>query len=244
MPVTTNPRLGGKVNTPYILAQSGVPVCLAPNGTVATNGIVTLGTALPTTYSGGIWLGLPAGAVSGGSAGLYWAVMSSTTQGQVYTALADTASAFTPYVPSTLTNAVGSNSAYTQVTSEITAANITLPGGALGANGILLTTLATSFPANTNSKTVFVKGAGTPWLSFAQNHPSGQNSLLDFRVSNRGTGRQNSTNWTPYNSISPNADVNTEVDTTVDVSVIITGQLAVATDYLVFENLSLLVQPS
>lgn len=140
MSTSVNQRVGALVNRPYVLAQSAIPVCLAPNGTVATDGIVTLGTALPTTFSGGIWLRFPANAIVGGAAGMYWAVMSSTTQGQVYTNFADTATEFIPFIPGgPLVAAVGSNAAYTQTTAaDITLVNVTLPAGALNNIGELL----------------------------------------------------------------------------------------------------------
>lgn len=125
--------------SPYVSNQTGVSAGLAPNGTIAANGQVTLDTALDTTYDRGIWLRFPAGAVSGGSAGLYWVVMSSTTVGQVYTNFTDASAAFIPYVPSgTLVAAVGSGSAYTQTTAAyITVINMTLAANALGSNGAL-----------------------------------------------------------------------------------------------------------
>lgn len=76
---------GTPARIPYILAQCNVPIGIAPTGTMAANGAITLGTALNTTYSGGLWLYLPAGAAYAGSlAGFYWTVMSSTTLGTVY----------------------------------------------------------------------------------------------------------------------------------------------------------------
>ena len=79
---------------PIILAQSAVPLGLLPSGTVAADGTITLATALPTTYSGGMWGRLPAGAVVGGAAGLYWIVFSSTAVGAVKTSFADPAAPF------------------------------------------------------------------------------------------------------------------------------------------------------
>jgi hypothetical protein len=63
----------------------GVPFIIAPTGSVATGGVVTLGTALPATYLGGLFLYFPAGALySGSTAGWYWTVMSSATVGVAY----------------------------------------------------------------------------------------------------------------------------------------------------------------
>jgi hypothetical protein len=78
---------GGSGSLEYALAQWAIPVGVAPSGTMANNGAVTFGTAFLTTYSGGIWLWYPAGAVAAGvpaAAGYLWTVMSSTTVGTVY----------------------------------------------------------------------------------------------------------------------------------------------------------------
>lgn len=100
---------------PLSLAQSGVPVVLPSSGTITSGGAITLLTALPATYSGGAWIYLPAGAVVGGSAGLYYCLFSSATVGAVKTNyVAAGSTAFTPYIPDgALVAAVGSGSAYT-----------------------------------------------------------------------------------------------------------------------------------
>lgn len=98
----------GSAESPLTVRNSAQGVrIIAPSGTVAADGTITLGTALQATYSAGVELYLPAGAISGGSAGWYRAVMSSTTVGQI-------------------SGAVGSGSAYTGVTSEITARESTI----------------------------------------------------------------------------------------------------------------------
>lgn len=229
-------------NAHYILAQSAVPVCLAPNGTVATNGAITLVTALPTTYSGGIWLRLPAGAVSGGSAGLYWAVMSSTTQGQVYTNFVDPASAFTPYIPGTLAAAVGSNSAYTQSTAIITMVNVTIPGGAMGPNGAYRLTWKFN-GSGAGSKAQRAKfGDQTPWNPFSvtTSPASGIHSLQ-----NRGSvNRQYSSNGSSGDSGSAGTGVYIALDTSIDQTLALTTQLTTATDAGITEGFMLEILPS
>jgi hypothetical protein len=231
---------------PYILAQSGVPVGLAPNGTVATNGQITLGTALPRVYSNGIWLRLPAGAVSGGAAGLYWCVMSSTTVGQVYTNFADTSQKFTPYIPTgTLVNAVGSNSAYTQtVNIGITLINTSVPGNSMGANGSLRATHQFSCANNANNKSIQLQfgayniiynagissSAGTQTLSTIRNCGVTNSQVANF---NSLTGLGTSSNMGYYSN-----------DTTVDQPIFVLANIGVATDYIIFEAGSLEVLPS
>ncbi len=229
--------------SPYILAQSAVPVCLAPNGTVATNGIVTLGTALPTTYSGGIWLRLPAGAVVGGLAGLYWAVMSSTTAGQVHTTFADPASQFIPYIPTGLVAAVGSDAAYTQTTAIVTLVNVTVPGGSMGLNG--------GFRINQNQH-----GSGAGSKAF-RNYFGGSLIWNPQSVISNATGgtlivRNRGVVNKQCNLNSSTGDVTTSagavsygtVDTSVNQFIGLTAQLVGATDAATVEAFTIEILPS
>jgi len=135
--------------------QSGIPVGIAPNGTIATNGTVTLGTALPVIYPN-IWLRFPASAVVSGAAGLYYATCSSTTVCAVTTTFVDpSTAAFTPYIPASTSAATGSNSTYAQTTgSQITLLNMIIPAGALGNNGSFRKTTLFAATNNANAKVV------------------------------------------------------------------------------------------
>jgi hypothetical protein len=236
MPIAGNKRLGARMSQPYILAQSAVPVCLAPNGTVATNGIVTLGTALPVTYSGGIWLRLPAGAVVDGLAGLYWAVMSNGTTGQVYTNYVDPANAFTPYVPSgTLAAATGSNAAYTQATgADVTLVNVTLPAGAMGNNGGMYVNYSTSNNNSAGAKVSRIKAGATTLGTFSLSATTTTGAVTSGFVRNRGVQTSQIGHTTSVSSNNP--PVFTAIDFSASVALSLTGQLAVATDYLVLET--------
>lgn len=241
--------IGTKRYMSYILAQSGVPVGLAPNGTIATNGTVTLGTALSVTYSNGIWLRFPANAVVGDTTGgIYWCVMSSTTVGTVYAGKIDTASAFTPYIGSTSGGAVtGSNSAYTQTTSAfVLLANITMPGNAIGNNGSLHVSADFLANSNANSKAPGIYVDGTAIYSATLSSWYSVRALGVFR--NKGSGTINSTGYqnslTGLGSQSSQAVGLGAVDTTQDTQLYLYGKLAVATDYIVLDAFSAEVKPS
>lgn len=211
---------------PYILAQSAVPACLAPNGTVATDGTITLGTALPTTYSGGIWLRLPAGAVSGGSAGMYYAVMSSTTVGQVYTNYHDPASEFIPYIPSSLTAAVGSNVAYTQTTG----ADVTLINAPLTAaiDNVTLRITETIFHSNSAGSKIPRSYIGSD-IVFSQANTTSL-SLSFYQMCHLHNGKvlyRNSANIGGVSGIGPALLPRSSTP-----GVLATGQLSSATDYI------------
>lgn len=68
----------------YEVVGMGVPFIVANTGTMAANGALTLGTALPTTYANA-YVFLPAGAIATGSAaGWYYTQFTSTTVGTVF----------------------------------------------------------------------------------------------------------------------------------------------------------------
>lgn len=135
-------------SVPVLATPSGSGVrFVAPSGTVAADGTITLGTALPAVFASGVYLWLPAGAISGGSAGWYFATMSSTTVGTIA--------------------GVGSGSAYTGATSEVTALTVDVPTPAKGGASILrLSHLCSS---NTNAKTARFRIGGTQYMTNAIN---------------------------------------------------------------------------
>lgn len=135
-------------------SAQGVVKGVAPSGTVAADGTITLGTALPGVFSAGVLLYLPAGAIVSGAAGFYWCDMSSTTLGVVRAGKGGAA-------------LVGSGSAYTGVTSEIVCDTVAIPLKTDRTSSVLRTT--GSVPANTNSKTARIRltGGGAQLQTFA-----------------------------------------------------------------------------
>jgi len=217
---------------------ASIPVIIPSNGTVATNGTITLTTALPTTY-GDAWVWLPAGAVVGGSAGLYYAEFSSTTVGQVYTIYIDpTSTPFTPYDPTTVShvNAVGSNSSYTQTTaSDLSLIRAIVPGNLMGPSGQLLIKLLISTPTNANNKTPKIIFGSTTIHNAAITTSLTTN--IDKDLANRG--KTNSQVCTPLTALGHGASASAAVyateETKNDLALRVTGQLATATDFMVIE---------
>jgi hypothetical protein len=245
--IMANENVFNPYKQPYILAQSGVPAGLAPNGTVATNGQITLGTALPRVYSSGIWLYLPAGAVVGGLSGLYWCVMSSTTVGQVYTKFADTSLGFVPYTPTgTLVNAVGSNASYTQATgATITLASFILSGGLLGSNGQLFHNVLFTYNTAAGTK-LFVSWVGSNQLSGSSRTTAGGVDSFTSRMRNNGSQAVNTMFAISESSANsaPGALSQTVVDTSVNQTILMTANIDTATNYLILESFSTQVLPS
>ena len=232
---------------PIILSQGGVPIGIAPTGTMAANGAVTLGTALGATYSGGMWLYFPAGAVAAASAaGFYWTVMTNTTAGTVYT------NTYTPgtnsfNIPASPTAVADAGpGAYTGVTSETTAVSVTVPGGLMGkSGGVMGEGTVTSNNTGGNKVWTFKFGA-TLVKSVVQTTATIINTA--FTVRNRGatnvqTSSLNLGNAAGFGSTTGPAVAGT-VDTTADVVCVMTIDTAVGTDWIVLDQFQLLCTPS
>lgn len=222
--------------------QSAIPVVLAPNGTIATNGIVTLGTALPAIYANA-WVYFPANAVVGGAAGLYFTQFTSTTAGQVTTSYVSAASAFTPTIPSTVVNAVGSNAAYTQTTaSALTLANVTIPAGAVGANGQIYIIPIWTHNSSVGAKVDAITLSSTSVYSLSNT----TNTIESHPVVIQNRGVLNSQLSTSANGLSSGATtaIYSTVDLSVNQSLKFTGNIATATDYIVLEGFSVEITPS
>jgi hypothetical protein len=117
------------------LLSAGLPLIIVPTGTVAANGVITLGTALGRVIPKAM-CGWPANAVATvAAAGFRYCEFTTTTVGQAYL---DTYSGTgTPTVPASPTIVTDGKGAYTGLTTAQTLYTATLPGGALGLNGSL-----------------------------------------------------------------------------------------------------------
>lgn len=248
MGATINPRIAyPKGNTPVILLQCGVPIGIAPTGTMAANGAVTLGTALNVTYSGGLWLYFPSGAVySGSAAGFYWTVMSSTTLGTVYDNIyvPGTNSFDIPASPTAIVAA--GPGAYTGVTSEITALSVTVPGGLMGKNGSLKTANLFTHPNNANNKILIFKINGAVYSTSTRTTSTASRESNSFSNSGREDRQQINMGGIAFADTTttvagPNT---TSINTAVPVTLSWTLQTAVATDYAILNKMLVEVIPS
>ena len=145
---------------PRTIAQGGVPIYVAPDGSMAANGALTLSVALGATEPNA-WLYFPAGAVASGSAeGFYFTKMSSTTLGTVY-AETYTPGTTSPSVPETNTAISDAGpGAYTGVTAEVIAVSVTLPANSMGPNGRLTNSVTFDGSTGAGIKTFKTKFGG------------------------------------------------------------------------------------
>lgn len=237
---------GSTIFVPQILAQVGTPIGIAPTGTMGANGAVTLGTALNTTYSGGLWMYYPAGAVYAGSvAGFYWTVMSSTTVGTVYNNIyvPGTNSWDIPASPTAIVAA--GPGAFTGVTSEITAVSVTLPGGSLGNHGALRTKNRFLHPNNANNKICIEKFGGTVVATGIRTTTTVARSSNWIRNCGLQTKQLHNIGGTAFNDGTTTvAQAQLSINTAADVTCAVSLQMAVATDYAILADYSFIVEPS
>ena len=231
---------------PRTLSESGIPVIVANTGTIATNGTVTLGTALPTTYANA-FVYFPASAVSGDSTGgIYYVVFSSTTVGVVYAGKYGVANgvgavAFTPVVPTgTLTAVTGSNSSFTGSTTETTLINVSLPAGAMGNNGQVVVTANWSCNNSAGAKTGTVYFGGTS-IGTASSYTTSTGGSSMNSIRNRGALGVQSTQL--IGGAAASAHVYTAIDSSAAVAITITGDTAAATDHIVLEGFTITLNP-
>lgn len=209
-----SPAIGGRRVPLEVVMDSAQGIrFVAPSGTVAADGALTLGTALPATFGGGLWLYLPAGAIVGGSAGWYWADMSSTTVGVVRGSQGGAA-------------LVGSASAYTGVTAEATAYTCNIATPDVGRSTILR--LPTLCASGTNAKTTRLRVGGAAVLTTAISTTGQLGGVVQILLTNLGGGVVSieNANGGGTSAVIMLADIGASI------AVDVTLQQATATDYV------------
>ena len=220
-----------------VLAEGATPVCLSPTGTIAANGALTLGFALPTIYSGGIWMYFPAGAVFAGSAaGFYWTVMSSTTLGTIYNDTRDPSAVnLFEIIGNTTAIVAAGPGAYTGVSSQTIVGSIQVLGNIMGLDGALEGELTWSFTSSASSKTgTTYFGAGSTINNFAATTTTNITGKILTRnrgVSNRQINNGSLGLQTP---ITGGLTYSSE-DTTINNNILIAPQKTAANDCLILE---------
>ena len=241
--------LGAAAQTQYfprILGCSGIPVMVANSGTIATSGVVTLGTALPIAYRG-CFMYFPASAVVGdATGGIYYVDMdTSTTVGTVYAGKNGVAngvtSAFSPQIPSTLTAVVGSNAGYTGSTTETNLINVAIPAGTIGNNGQVRVTVNWSTNSTAGAKTGKVYlGVTQVAQSAAYTTSTGGTQMIGIR--NRGV--LNVQTARIIGGTSTGAATVAAIDTSVATFVNISVTTAVATDNTIIDGYTVELLPN
>ena len=218
-------------NSPLILYQSGVPTVLLSSATdITATGAITGLTALPYVPSGVVFV--YCFAQSGLLEGLYYARFSSTTACQLYTDAAGT------ITPTGITAG-----AYVGGTTEAILTSLTIPGGSMGANGMIRAQSSWGCSNSANNKTARTRFAGVLFASV------GQTTVASFSMMNgiknrgnpaiqfqAGSGSGSVSTTLGGGPASSNNNAQSTIDTSVDTTLTFRGQLAVATDFMVLET--------
>lgn len=223
------------------LAASAIPFIIAPTGTMANNGAITLGTALPTTYANA-YVFLPASAISAGSAtGWYFAQFSSATLGTVFN---NTYVSGTPSIPAPTAFVTTGPGAYTGVITLQNAVAINIPGNSMGPNGTIRYALTMTVPNNANNKQV---NAAYSTLAVSTTLVTTNPAASVMRsFSNRGATNSQVTDGGPGMlgpALSGGVPQFATIDSTQTQVFAFQAQLAVATDYIVIERFLIEVIP-
>jgi len=217
-------------NSPRILYQRGVPTVLLSSATgITATGAITGLTALPYVPSGVVFV--YCFAQTGLLEGLYYARFSSTTACQLYTD-----------VDGTITPTGITAGAYVGGTTEAILTSLTIPGGSMGANGMIRAQSSWGCSNSANTKTartrldgvlfgqsIFTTVASAGAMVGIKNRG---NPAIQLQIAN-GTGAPSIALGSGTSSSAINAQ--TAIDTSVDTTLTLRGQLAVATDFIILE---------
>lgn len=227
-----------------VLQKTAIPFIIAPTGTMANNGAITLGTALPSTYANA-YIYLPAGAVAAGvpaAAAWLFCQMSSATVGTVFN------NAYTTGVPTIPTSptafATTGPGAYTGVTTAVTGPQITIPANTLGANGTLRIFSLWTNPSTAGNKTDAVSVGGTTVYSAGLGTGATSNAVSTEIICRGSQAAQvaPSSNNSGY-QFNGNANQYLTINFALAQIVAFVGTVATATDFIVLEGYGIEVMP-
>ena len=208
----------------------GVPTVLLSSATnITATGAITGLTALPYVPSDVVFVYCFAQA--GLLEGLYYARFSSTTACQLYTD-----------VDGTITLTGITAGAYVGGTAEAILTSLTIPGGSMGANGMIRAQSSWSCSNSANNKiartrldgTLFGQIAATTVASFSMMSgiKNRGNPAIQFQPASGSGGPATALGGSATSASTNNQ---TTINTAVDTTLTFRGQLAVATDFLVLE---------
>jgi hypothetical protein len=220
-----------------------LPMALPSSGTVGANGALTLTTALDFVYPS-IFLYMPAGAITSGSAaGFYYAQCTTTTACKLFNSTYQQGQTTPPASPPAFSGTTGI--AYTQTTGVNL--SVSLPNlPTLGPNDGVRFTLSATY---LNSSTVKVVGVnfGANSFNVSQSTSHQWSGMCGWR--NRGVTNSQISDCSlqalAYYSVTNGAPLVMALDTTQPQPMSATLQLATAaTDYAVLQTLTLTKVPS
>ena len=218
-------------NSPRILYQRGVPTVLLSSATgITATGEITGLTALAYVPSDVVFVYCFAQA--GLLEGLYYARFSSTTACQLYTDAAGT------ITPTGITAG-----AYVGGTTEAILTSLTIPGGSMGANGMIRAQSSWGCSNSANTKIARTRLDGTLFGQIAVTTVTSVGMMNGIK--NRGNpaiqlqpagGSGGPSVALGGNASSSSNNNQTTINTAVDTTLTFTGKLVVATDFMILET--------
>lgn len=220
------------------LMGNGIPMIIPSSGSIGNNGALSGITALPTQFAS-CYMYFPANAISAGSAaGFYYVVMSSTSAGTIYN---NTYTSGTPTIPASPNAFITAGpGAYTQTTAaDITMLSASIPGGLLGTDGTIGVKVDISHPENTNDKICKLTYGGATVTSVPMATATVETQLWSVHITGRGAVNKQYTHPTNASRDGTYASSVNEisVNSAAAQTMAFTGQLAVATDYIILHGL-------
>lgn len=127
-------------------------------------------------------------------------------------------------------------------TSETTLATITVPAGAMGANGRIEIATDWSYTSSANNKTIKIKLGATQLYSLSQTTSTGMGTRTS--VANRNSASSQRCLTLGHNGSAINVGFATSaIDTSASTDITITGQLVVGTETVTLESYQVLLYP-
>lgn len=248
-PVQVAGGMGGSLVNQKTIATTGAPMIVPSSGTMGNNGALTLGTALPNTYSQA-WFYMPAGAISasgaGSAANWYWGTCASTTVCTLYNSTYGSGTPLSPANPAAF--ATTGPGAYTQVTTtQVYALQAVIPAGTLGPYDGVEYAFHMGYPNTAGAKTLqaLLTASGTTSLGtfngLTTQQWSGKSGFRNLGNLNlQGPLYPNGMSLGTSNAAALYATVNTQ---TLAITLVISLTLATATDFVVLDTASFTFVP-
>ena len=240
----SDPTITGTVTAPEVVgiervvASWGVPVALASSGTMGNNGAASAMTAMPTIYSAGIWLYIPAGAIAAGepaTAAYRWFKGSSTTAGTFYNSSWDGTGV--PPLGTDTAYATTGPGAFTGVAAgEIAAGSVSIGAADIGANGALTIDAIATINTAAGNKIFRIDLGGTD--IFSQTAATNTSGLVHVVAFNGGAANRQkiAALWANGASLVTAAPTYASVDTSGATTLSFTLEKNTATNHAIWEG--------
>lgn len=138
-------------------------------------------------------------------------------------------------VPYIVASSAATGMATTGDTNENTLATITIPAGAMGANGIVRITTVHSYTNSANTKILRVKFGGTTFVSLSTTTSATNRHQVQIFNRNATNSQVGQTTTISFGN-SSGAALTSAVDTTAEVTVLITGQNGLGSETITLES--------